>query len=148
MDKCEILKRLNDANLEAYLSVKTMVVYECNSKVPQPSGSRTLLRLHRALKFLILFVGEIHKSEESASMPEIFRDSYAKSLSNHHGWFIRKSIGLASNTVPDKPQLIQIIFDNADHDIDTTAAEFLTIIQNVYDRVQSIYETHNLLNLP
>jgi hypothetical protein len=140
------LKRLKNEKSENYETVKTMVMYEAEINVR--SGSRTFLRLHRALYFLILFVDKVHKSEDNASVPDIFRDSYAKSLANHHGWFIRKSIGLASHTVPHKPQLIQIIFNHANHDIDSTAAEFLHTIRQVYNRVQNIYEKHNLLNLP
>lgn len=107
-----------------------------------------MLRLHRALAFLLLFVDGIHKSDETVSVPEILRDSYTKTLANYHGWLIRKSISLASNTVPHKPQLIQIIFNNADHDINTTAEEFLITVRNVYERVQTIYEAHNIVNLP
>lgn len=124
-----------------------MVVHEVG-QTNLARGSRTLLRLHRALEFLAMFVEQVCKSDDTASVAEILRNSYTQTLAKHHSWLIRKSIGLASNTVPGKSQLIQIIFNNADHDIDSTATEFLTVINSVFERTQIIYETHNLLNLP
>lgn len=146
-DKCGILRQLNTENATAYSTVKTMVLHEIGQTNPT-RGSRTLLRLHRALAFLILFVDQVCKSEDDVSVAEILRSSYTQTLAKHHTWLIRKSIGLASNTVPAKNQLIQIIFNNANHNIEETATEFLTVINNVFDRTQIIYETHNILNLP
>jgi hypothetical protein len=146
-DKCGILRRLNSENASAYSTVKNMVLHE-TGETKATRGSRTLLRLHRALAFLILFVEQVCKSDEDASVAEILRYSYTQTLAKHHSWLIRKTIGLASNTVPAKSQLIQIIFNNANHNIESTASEFLTVINNVFDRTQIIYETHDILNLP
>lgn len=147
-EKCGILRQLNTENTVAYSTVKTMIDHE-NGKANVARGSRTLLRLHRALEFLAVFVEQVCKSEENASVAEILRTSYTTTLAKHHSWLVRKSIGLASSTVPGKSQLIQIIFNNAvDHDIDSTASEFLTVINNVFERTQIIYEKNDLLNLP
>lgn len=147
--KCDILRQLSTDNSDAYSTVKTMVLYETDRKETS-RGSRNLLRLHRALAFLSLFVEEMYKSDEETSVSDILRSSYSKTLANHHGWVIRNSIKLASHTVPEKNQLLKVIFNDAvDHnDVGKIADEFLNVINSVFDRVQLIYETHNLLNLP
>jgi hypothetical protein len=150
--KREILERLTTEDPDNYFTVKSMVFHECGDKdsAPKERGSRTLLRLHRALAFITVFVEGIHKSSEDSSTKEIFRESYEKTLSHHHSWLIRKSVSFASHTIPNRTELIEIIFKNVeDHDqLDAVATEFLNEMKNVYARVQLIFETHNLLNLP
>ena len=152
-DKREILRKLHADDSENYLTVKSMINFEIVPEgKPKNNGSRTLLRLHRALEFIILFVQDIHKSTPESNISELFRISYDKSLAQYHGWFIRKTVGLASHAVPSRDFLLKVIFSNGDEpspdDVDRIAGKFVDVLQNVYNRVQVIYEERQILNLP
>ena len=152
-DKREILKKLHSDDSENYMTVKAMVGFEIVAEErPKNNGSRTLLRLHRALEFIILFVQDIHKSTPESNISELFRTSYGKSLAQYHGWFIRKTVGLASHAVPNREFLLKVIFSNGEdpspEDVDRIANKFVDVLQNVYKRVQGIYEERQILNLP
>ncbi|KAE9549882.1 hypothetical protein FO519_006911 [Halicephalobus sp. NKZ332] len=152
-DKREILKKLHSEDSQNYSTVKSMVDFEILPEgKPKNNGSRTLLRLHRALEFIILFVEDIHKSTPESNISDLFRISYDKSLARHHGWFIRKTVGLASHAVPNRNFLVKVMFSNGEEptaeDIDKVAKKFADVLQNVYKRVQVIYEDRQILNLP
>lgn len=67
-----------------------------------PSGSRTLLRLHRALKMVSLILSKIAKEEHGGKMSTIAYEAYHGSpMPDHHPWVIRKAIGVAVYTLPD-----------------------------------------------
>lgn len=74
-EKREILKVLHVNDSENYATVGRMVAYECceNNAPPKNQGSRTLLRLHRALQFVIFFVEDLRNASESQGITEIFR---------------------------------------------------------------------------
>ncbi|CAD5209263.1 unnamed protein product [Bursaphelenchus xylophilus] len=144
-----ILRELIDNNKDEYSTVITMVSTECNdAETPREKGSRTLLRLHRALEFLTLFVKQIYDNEEE-STSEIFRKSYDETLSRHHTWIIRKSVSFASKMVPGREQLLRIMFEDKTFDeAKETITQFLQITSIVYRRVHTIYQERNLLALP
>lgn len=154
-EKQTILQSLYKNNAKYYGSVKKMVSYECYEEdkkllKPKKQGSRTLLRLHRALDFLIKFVQHLHECEDKQT-PEIFQMVYDKTLSPHHTWFIRKSVKFASYTVPSREKLLLFIMGsknkeemgNWEHEKET----FIEIMSKVYERVQNIYKKEDILNL-
>ncbi|KAH7728360.1 Glycolipid transfer protein domain containing protein [Aphelenchoides avenae] len=152
-EKREILKALHGNDSENYATVGRMVAYECCEKdaPPKNQGSRTLLRLHRALQFVIFFVEDLRNASESQGITEIFRSCYDRTLAEHHGWFIRKGVQLASHTIPSRPKLMEEIFDTDDHpkeEVDRTADQFVKAATTVYNRVQKIYRERDLLDLP
>lgn len=52
-----------------------------------PSGSRTLLRLHRALKMVSLILSKIAKEEHGGKMSTIAYEAYHGSpMPDHHPW--------------------------------------------------------------
>uniref|UniRef100_A0AC35G2L5 Glycolipid transfer protein domain-containing protein n=1 Tax=Panagrolaimus sp. PS1159 TaxID=55785 RepID=A0AC35G2L5_9BILA len=152
-EKREILKQLYQQDSQSYKSVNSMVEYEIvPGQKPKQIGCRTLLRLHRALEFLILFVEDVHRSKPEDNISELFRDAYEKSLSQHHGWLIRKTVQLASHAVPSRDFLIKVIFAHGEEptpeQLESVACKFVKVVQDVYDRVQLIYADNKLLNLP
>ena len=61
-----------------------------------PSGSRTLLRLHRALKMVAQLLHKISINAHNGRMSSIAYDSYQESpMPAHHPWVVRKAIGAA-----------------------------------------------------
>ncbi|KAI6242465.1 Glycolipid transfer protein domain-containing protein [Aphelenchoides fujianensis] len=151
-EKREILRSLHAKDSDAYHTVKTMVATECPRPdvVPKAQGLRTLLRLHRALAFIITFIESVEKCPPQQPVADIFRESYNKTLAHHHTWLIRKSVSLAAHAVPNREQLLERIFEGVEDParVDNVAREFSIVIGLVYERVQIIYEEFKLLDLP
>ncbi|KAI1731741.1 glycolipid transfer protein (GLTP) domain-containing protein [Ditylenchus destructor] len=164
-DKICILRTLHAANSVNYNTVLEMIDYECyeipdtgeqrtRRSEPSARGTRTLLRLHRSLDFLAIFITSVQQSSpDYSSVPEIFRASYQKTLSDHHTWFVRKSVLLASYAMPSRKKLLSIIFDSDEENLDEAHVKemcerFSETMKHVYDRVQSMYREAELLSLP
>lgn len=148
--KRDILSELHSKDPSIYGTVLSMVDSEHKDpQNPQGQGSRTFLRLHRALAFLIKFVEDVYNNSDD-HVAARFRFCYQETLAPHHTWIIRKTVEFASKMVPSRGTLIEVIFHaNSDPDhVDKSATDFLEITQTVYKRVQTIYETRDLLNLP
>uniref|UniRef100_A0A915DR79 Calponin-homology (CH) domain-containing protein n=1 Tax=Ditylenchus dipsaci TaxID=166011 RepID=A0A915DR79_9BILA len=153
-EKRKILQNLLLQNPENYSTIENMLLYECfdsnetgqnQSKKAEPidNGSRTLLRLHRANKFLSQFVTSLREDSSDKSASELFRSAYQETLADHHTWLIRKSVSLVSHTIPNKNQLLSIIFNKTEEDlnqeeVDNYSKKFLNSMNEVYDRVQSL----------
>ncbi|RWS05329.1 Glycolipid transfer protein domain-containing protein 1-like protein, partial [Dinothrombium tinctorium] len=111
-NKIEILRGYrNDSQISHhYDSVQSMIDYETANNLlkdsKRPSGSRTLLRLHRALEFIALFMLELSKLENNAATGSIARECYKKSLSKYHPWYIQKTASVAMYTLPSRQDLI------------------------------------------
>lgn len=130
-----------------------MIHYECyedNKKLlkPKKQGSRTLLRLHRALNFLMKFVQKLYECENKHAS-EIFLTVYNETLSLHHTWLVRKSVKFASYTIPSREKLlISIIGTEGEiENLKVKKEQFIQNIKRVYERVQVIYEKEDILNL-
>uniref|UniRef100_A0AC34QIS2 Glycolipid transfer protein domain-containing protein n=2 Tax=Panagrolaimus sp. JU765 TaxID=591449 RepID=A0AC34QIS2_9BILA len=152
-DKREILKKLHNDDVANYSTVRSMINHEMDTEgKPKNIGARTLLRLHRALEFIVLFVQEIHLSTPESNISHLFKDAYDKTLAQHHGWFVRKTVGLAAHAVPNRDFLVKTIFGHGHEptheEIEDVATRFIDTVQSVYDRIQVIYKERDLLNLP
>uniref|UniRef100_A0A0N4ZMA0 GLTP domain-containing protein n=1 Tax=Parastrongyloides trichosuri TaxID=131310 RepID=A0A0N4ZMA0_PARTI len=156
VNKLEILSTCLKNKPDSYVTVKTMLEYECfNQEKPLDQGSRTLLRLHRALNFIILFVnGLIESHYEGTPMSTIVKDVYDKTLAEYHGFFIRKSVGLAVYTLPTTDEILRGFFGIPEGEkiptkkIHNEAQDFHGASHMVYYRVQQAYLRENLLDLP
>lgn len=155
-EKRGILKNLHSIDSKNYSSIKQMIFYECfenDIRLPneKDKGSRTLLRLHRALNFLMKFVESIQKTEEECkATTEIFRFAYNETLAHHHTWLIRKTVQCASCALPSRDKLLLAIMGNKDitnNDINIQKERFISAMKEVYERVQIIYEKDGLLDL-
>lgn len=136
-----------------YETVSDMIIYEVENKLTDKktkplSGSRTLLRLHRALEFVIDFMTAVTKMEISKKLTGIASESYQRTLAKHHPWVIRKAVGVAMYTLPTGEQLLSKM---GKHDVDRTVElinRVIQLAQPIYDDVQTIYTSNNLHNLP
>jgi hypothetical protein len=56
---------------------------------PLPNGSRTLLRLHRALAFIAAFLSKMRTAPDDASSAKIAWNAYLATLARFHSWPVR-----------------------------------------------------------
>jgi len=141
---------------EHYVTVEKMIQYEVASGMTeqagvQPSGSRTLLRLHRALEFLILLFCELAKSsaDSAESFSTVVGRAYSTTLANHHPWVVRSAVTVALYAVPSRGSLVRRLDQEGSEEriVDQLNAAVLAM-QPVYDRLQTLYTDNNLLYLP
>ena len=58
-------------------------------KKDDPSGSRTLLRLHRALEYIYEFLGSLEDIDDETYVGQVSKDAYEKSLMKYHPWIVQ-----------------------------------------------------------
>lgn len=54
-----------------------------------PNGSRTLLRLHRALAFISSFLSQMRLAPDDASSATIAWNAYSVTMARFHSWPVR-----------------------------------------------------------
>ncbi len=136
------------------MSLISMTDYETDKKLATVkqgkllSGSRTLLRLHRALLFIIAFFQRLKLETNSEKLGKLTWEAYSETLAHHHIWMVRKAVGLAVYMLPTRAELLAKM-DNYNEQQALLEIDELTVeLQQVYDIVQSIYVAHNFTNLP
>ncbi|ELU09811.1 hypothetical protein CAPTEDRAFT_28209, partial [Capitella teleta] len=108
-EKLKILRAFRQSDHKShYETVESMVQYETDSKVIKDPGNgcRTLLRLHRALLFIMRLFEDTAKAETHDKMSHIARTAYTDTLAHHHTWLVRKAVGLAVYTLPSRSGLL------------------------------------------
>ena len=58
-------------------------------KKDDPSGSRTLLRLHRALEYITEFLGKLEDLEDETFLSQVSKDAYETTLMKYHPWIVQ-----------------------------------------------------------
>ncbi|KAI3385974.1 hypothetical protein SNEBB_004502 [Seison nebaliae] len=161
-EKLLILRRWRQSpQQDNYFTIDQMLDYETKigrantgNKCPDPSGSRTLLRLHRALDFISLFIERVYKmkSDGSDSIHEIANGSYKETLGQYHSWVIRKTISLALYGLPNRDYLINSLLPYDQYELESVRDEIttktFTVIRRVYDHTEKLYKKYDLLDLP
>lgn len=140
---------------EKYVFIQAMLDFEIENdltrKTTHPlSGSRTLLRLHRALAFTMLFMSKLSQSTDDDSSYYMAKDAYNESLANFHPWIIRKAALWAMYTLPKVGDFIKKIAQ-ANMDKGKTKQllkEVTDAMKQVYDFTEELYTKHNLHDLP
>ncbi|KRX72933.1 putative glycolipid transfer protein [Trichinella nativa] len=157
-DICSKMKILCDCvhseNAVHYYSVKTMLDYEKGlGMLEDPNscannGSRTLLRLHRALLFVVRFIESVRQSTSDNIIP-LAKAAYDCTLANYHSWIIRRAVHLALYTLPTRRELLRHLLGNEDAN---NAEQYLDALMlectTVYDAVEKLYSERKLLQLP
>lgn len=142
-----------------YKTVQTMIAYEKSNNLlhdsKRPSGSRTLLRLHRALEFVSHFMGSVSHLEDHHSTASVARDSYKRTLAKFHPWYIQKSASLAMYTLPYRRQLVERAFGGDIPDthsdsnfVSESMNRLARLSEDVFNATQKLYDENNLLDLP
>lgn len=153
-EKVEILQKLRSQkeNPEKFETVQIMMEYERDAnlldKKDYVSGSRTMLRLHRGLDFIYVFLKRLGElTEGDAKTNGICQTSYNETLAQFHPWLIRKGAIVAMYALPTRDQLLEKVCLDAKVAI-ALLPEMLAVGRQVYDRTQALYTKFDLHGLP
>ncbi|CAK6975382.1 ceramide-1-phosphate transfer protein [Scomber scombrus] len=157
VNKIQILvNHMNDENGSQYVTVQSMVKYELENELVDltkrgshpESGCRTLLRLHRALRWLELFLERLRTSKEDSKTSVMCAEAYNESLSQHHPWVVRKAAGMAFCMLPGRLSFFEVMNVGQPEQVVAMLGEALPLISEVYQITEDLYAQHNLLELP
>ncbi|KAA0706678.1 Ceramide-1-phosphate transfer protein [Triplophysa tibetana] len=157
VSKVQILENLlTGENGSHYVTVQSMVKYELENNLVDitkrgnhiESGCRTLLRLHRALRWLELFLDSLRTSKEDDKTSVMCCDAYNESLAQHHPWLIRKAVGVAFCAIPGRDTFFQVMNAGDETQVVALLGESLPLISEVYQITEDLYAKNNLLELP
>ncbi|KPP74676.1 ceramide-1-phosphate transfer protein-like [Scleropages formosus] len=146
----------NGKNGEQYATIQSMVTYELESELVDlakrgsfpESGCRTLLRLHRALRWLQLFLERLRTSAADSKTSVMCADAYNESLAQHHPWIVRKAAGVAFCALPGRATFFEVMNVGPPEQVVAMLGDALPLISEVYQVTEDLYAKHNLLNLP
>ncbi|KAK2886065.1 hypothetical protein QQF64_020186 [Cirrhinus molitorella] len=137
----------------AYRSVRSMLEAELQRGVVSfdtqtPSGSRTLLRLHRSLLWLQLLLGKLGTEREERTMGELCRDAYLEVLAPHHPWLLQRAAELVFRAMPDRSVFLQLVCVRTQEEAEPVMRVVVATIREVHQRTQKELEIRNMLDLP
>lgn len=140
----------------AYHSVRSMIWVELDRGVVDfhhqtDSGCRTILRLHRALLWLKLFLEKLAETPVAGrlrSPSELCREAYQSTLANHHTWFVRRAAELAFIAMPERGFFFRLVCVQNQEELSTVLNRVGQAIGEVYDRTQKALEENGMLDLP
>ncbi|XP_060792766.1 ceramide-1-phosphate transfer protein [Neoarius graeffei] len=139
-----------------YLTVQSMVKYELDNELVDlskrgshpESGCRTLLRLHRALRWLQLFLESLRTSTEDSKTSVMCSEAYNASLAQYHPWIIRKAAGMAFCALPGRDAFFEVMNAGSQQEVVTLLGEALPLTAEVYQITEDLYAKNSLLDLP
>lgn len=155
-EKIDILEnyRTGDSpNKEHYVKTEDMMLYEIDVNKETGAalhGSRTLLRLHRALKFTMLFLERLVEMEDKGKVSDMAYEVYAESLSNYHSWLVRNGAKLAMYALPYKRDFMKKIVPPGEEEsvVADKIRHGVKSLHNVYESMEALYTKHDLHGLP
>lgn len=140
----------------SYLSVRSMIHAELERGLVDfhqqtDSGCRTLLRLHRALLWLKLFLEKLADTPVTGrlrSPSDLCREAYQKTLANHHSWFVRRAAELAFIAMPERTFFFRLVCVQDQDELSMVLTKVVLALEEVYNRTQIALEEHGMLDLP
>ncbi|XP_063799101.1 ceramide-1-phosphate transfer protein [Pseudophryne corroboree] len=157
VNKIQIMENyLSKENGERYRTLQSMVEYELSANLVDlakrgshpESGCRTILRLHRALRWLQLFLEKLRTSSEDSKTSTLCTEAYNSSLANYHPWIIRKTATVAFLALPSRNTFFEVMNIGTTEEVVDLLGDAMPYVSNVYDFTQELYSQHNLLDLP
>ncbi|XP_068620487.1 ceramide-1-phosphate transfer protein [Battus philenor] len=137
-----------------YESFKKMMKYEKETSLHEKngfvSGSRTMLRLHRGLDFIRLFLKRLSEADDGVNTCTTCQCSYNETLAEFHPWYIRKAATLAMHALPTRPDLLKKIFGSEEKLTEALVVlpQTLQSCDEVYRRVEQLYTDFDFHGLP
>ncbi|XP_073335320.1 glycolipid transfer protein domain-containing protein 2 [Pagrus major] len=139
-----------------YHSLRSMIWMEMNKGLVDfhhqtDSGCRTILRLHRALLWLKLFLQKLAETPVAGrlrSPSELCRESYQNTLANHHTWFVRRAAELAFIALPERGYFYRLVCVQSQEELSIVLNKVVQAIEEVYDRTQKTLAENGMLDLP
>ncbi|CAH4029050.1 ceramide-1-phosphate transfer protein [Pieris brassicae] len=153
--KIKVMEKLKSGDDAIYYeSFKKMMKYEKETSLHEKngfvSGSRTMLRLHRGLDFIRLFLKRISETEQDMNTCTTCQGSYNETLAEFHPWYIRKAATLAMHALPSRQDLLKKIFGSEDKLTEAMLVlpQTLESCDEVYQRVHQLYTDFDFHGLP
>lgn len=143
-----------------YLTVQSMVKYEVDEDMVKRkakdcnTGTRNLLRLHRALEYIIAFLEALPGLAPLEKCCHVSQEAYKRTLIRYHPWVVQKAALLAMHMLPIKQGLVEKVCGSRDpeseeyKDIDKVQLpNGVKVMRRVYDITQQVYAEYDLLGL-
>ncbi|XP_077171618.1 glycolipid transfer protein domain-containing protein 2 isoform X2 [Paroedura picta] len=139
-----------------YRTLQSMVTFEVANGLVDfhslrashpPSGCRTLLRLHRALKWLELFLYKLG-TIEGGHPSQLCASAYQEALAPYHSWWVRQAAALAFMAMPSRQELYGVLCVEKEKHACATLLATVQAISHVYNNTQEVYTAHEMLWLP
>ena len=145
--------RKDENKKEHYLKIEAMMLHEIkiNKETGEKLfGSRTLLRLHRALLFIIYFLEKLVQLQPDGRTSTMALEAYKESLSKFHPWYIRNPAKVAMYSLPYKKDLMKKMVNPGTDDSTVKEAILTTVktLRKVYNSTEALYTKHDLHELP
>ncbi|XP_041094119.1 ceramide-1-phosphate transfer protein-like, partial [Polyodon spathula] len=147
-----------------YRTLRSMMAHELREGLvdfrrQSPSGCRTVLRLHRALHWLQLFLRSVGRSSAGDSMGALCNVAYNQALAPYHSWLLRQAVGVALVALPDRAEFFRIVCGAEEEEEEEEREEreregrqllekTVLAITRVYNITQEAYQANGMLDLP
>ncbi|KAM6907797.1 glycolipid transfer protein domain-containing protein 2 [Xenentodon cancila] len=140
----------------AYHSVRSMIKVELSRGLVDfhsqtDSGCRTILRLHRALLWLKLFLQKLAETPTGGrvrSPSDLCREAYQSTLAVHHTWFVRRAAEVAFIALPERGFFFRLVCVQSQEELSIVLNRVVKAIGVVYDRTQEALGENGMLDLP
>nr|XP_002129818.1 ceramide-1-phosphate transfer protein [Ciona intestinalis] len=161
VEKVGILRDFRkSSNKEHYETIEKMILFEKENKLVNfksaPSktvtayGCRTLLRLHRALKFLLILIGKLAHNEDEGKVSLMGYNAYhASPMAKYHPWIVQKAVGIAVYMLPDRTTFLKkMCQDLSDEEMAKTMGVCSESMDAVYEFTNALYSKYDLTEIP
>ncbi|CAF1582971.1 unnamed protein product [Adineta ricciae] len=161
--KLNVLKEHERLDPVNYHSIQSMIAYEVESGrvlsrdtpvflpsgKPLPNGSRTLLRLHRALAFISAFLSEMRTASDDASSASIAWSAYSATMARFHSWPVRYTIHAALKlTLPNRQDLInKLLTERTPDEINVFSDEIIQSCNIIERTTHELFRKNGLTKL-
>lgn len=148
-----VQEHLEGDNGEKYEFMDTMIQYEVDkgivgNKGTHASATRTMLRLHWALEFIIEFMAQLKTVSPEVKTSKLVYDIYTNTLAKHHPWFTRKLAYLAVHTLPSIRSLIDIMCKQDFEEVQVLLNDVVDIGRPLLTYTKALYGSYSLSNIP
>lgn len=138
-----------------YHSVRSMLDTELqlgvvNFNRQTPSGSRTLLRLHRSLLWLQLLLMKLwpESGHVRQSLGEACEEAYNEALAPYHPWLLQSVARVAFKAMPEHTVLLSMVCVNKHEEAEPIIHTIIKAIIEVRRRTHAELEKRHMLDLP
>uniref|UniRef100_A0AAY4BLT4 Glycolipid transfer protein domain-containing protein n=1 Tax=Denticeps clupeoides TaxID=299321 RepID=A0AAY4BLT4_9TELE len=117
-----------------------------------PSGCRTLLRLHRSLRWLQLLLEKLAAGPDAdgrlATPGEMCREAYREVLAPHHPWLLRRAAEAAFSAMPQRAVLLRLVCVERQEEAAPVLERLIGAIGEVHSRTHNALQDRGMLDLP
>nr|ACO12684.1 Glycolipid transfer protein domain-containing protein 1 [Lepeophtheirus salmonis] len=148
--KIDVLHTARKKMPKEYETLSTAISHEKPPRGDKSGPLRNLLRLHRALEYIIAFLKAVVELEsDTTPCAPVSQEAYNKTLAKYHPWVMQKAALLAMKMLPHRGGLFEVIGSN--HSRETVKDELNEAIEKMdeaYRRMQDSFGKCEMLSLP